>query len=85
MKFSDLKATLEVAESLEKSLPTGVRGLRSAAQRYSAEQIERGSMAALQAGVIDSQTATAINSALALGGAGAIPDNVIAVLEGRGD
>ncbi|WP_176058132.1 hypothetical protein [Paraburkholderia sp. BCC1876] len=84
MKFSDLKAALEVATPLEKSLPTGVRGLRSVAPKYSAEQIEHGASMALAHGAIDAQTATAISSALALGGPGSIPQNIISVLEGRG-
>jgi hypothetical protein len=72
-------------ESLKKSLGSGgtVRGLRSVAPKYTAEQIERGASAALQAGVLDPETAGVISSLLAIGGAAAVPSAVIRALEGQ--
>ncbi|CAE6866189.1 hypothetical protein R75465_07973 [Paraburkholderia aspalathi] len=72
-------------EQLAKSIGIGgaVRGLRMAAPKYSAAQIEHASMAALQAGVLDGETASVVANLLAMGGAAAIPNAVIRLLEGQ--
>lgn len=82
MKFSDLKAALEVATPLEKSLPTGVRGLRSASP-YTAEQIQGAAQMALAHGAIDAESAATIQSALNLAGPVGVPAALLAKLRGE--
>jgi hypothetical protein len=76
MKFSDLKAALEVATPLEKSL-----GLRSAAPRFTEEQVSAASAAAMQAGVLSPEVCQHVASAMALGGVGAVPASIIDLLQ----
>lgn len=72
-------------EQLAKSIGTGgpVRGLRMSTPRYSADQIEQASIAAMRAGVLDGETAGVIGNLLALGGAAAVPSAIIRLLEGQ--
>lgn len=84
MKFEDVKRIVGAHETLAKSLHTGpVLGLRSAAPRYTAPQIKQASIAAMRAGVLDSETAGVLSNLLAMGGAEAVPSAVIRLLEGR--
>jgi hypothetical protein len=83
MKFEDVKRIVGAHETLAKSLPTGpVRGLRSAAPRYSSEQIEQATIAAMHAGVVDPETAGVLSTLLSTAGPAGIPSAVIRLLEG---
>lgn len=72
-------------EQVAKSISTGgpVRSLRMTAPRYSAQQIEQASIAAMRAGILDGETAGVISNLLALGGAAAVPSAIIRLLEGQ--
>jgi hypothetical protein len=78
LNFDDVKRLVGAEEVLVKS-----HGLRMAAPKYSAEQIEGAAAMALAHGKLDANTATAISATLALTGPSGIPQNIISVLEGR--
>lgn len=78
MKLSDVARVDGAEEVLVKS-----HGLRSAAPKYTAPQIEAAAGAALSAGAIDPESANTIANCLALGGAQAVPQSLIAMLEGQ--
>jgi hypothetical protein len=80
-----MKRIIGGKEVLAKNLPTGVRGLRMAAPKYSTAQVEAGASAALAAGAIGGELAQQIASALTMGGVGAVPAHVIAFLEDQGE
>lgn len=86
MTLEDLKAIVGIAEpeALAKNLPAAVRGLRMAAPKYSAEQIEGPAQMALAHGAIDAETAATIQSALNLAGPHGVPAALIRALEGNG-
>ncbi len=84
MKFEDVKRIVGAHETLAKSIPTGpVRGLRMAAPRYSADQIEQATIAAMHAGVVDPETAGVLSTLLSTAGPAGIPSAVIRLLEGN--
>lgn len=83
LRFEDVKRLVSAHEAMAKSLPTNVRGLRSAAPRYSSEQIEAATIAAMHAGAVDPETAGVVGNLLAMGGAAAVPSAIIRLLEGQ--
>ncbi|MFM0060985.1 hypothetical protein PQR64_35765 [Paraburkholderia phytofirmans] len=80
-----LNKRIATVSALAKSIIGGgaVCGLRMAAPQYSAPQIEAASMAALQAGAIDPESAATIQSALNLGGPQAVPSVLLTKLLGE--
>jgi hypothetical protein len=83
LDFGDVKRVVGAHETLAKSLPTGVPGLRLAAPRYSSEQIEAATIAAMHAGVVDPETAGVLSTLLSTAGPAGIPNAVIRLLEGQ--
>lgn len=83
-RMQRLNKTISTASAkLAKSLPTGVRGLRSAAPQYTVPQVEAAAGAALSHGAINAQSAQVIANSLALGGVGAVPRELMAKLRGE--
>jgi len=83
LSFEDVKRVVSAHEAMAKSLPAGVRGLRSAAPRYSSEQIEQATIAAMHAGMVDPETAGVLSTLLSTAGPAGIPSAVIRLLEGQ--